>query len=146
METAHSSTNESAQYLNADNRHLSTTCSENMKIYTDWPLLWKRNVFPVSQQLSFNFSSHGSTALAGLGRPLWGSSITLRHITLGRTPLHEWSARRRDLNRTTRNTHKTDIHVHSGIRTRNPRMPAAANTRRRPRGHWDRLTFIYYLH
>jgi hypothetical protein len=36
----------------------------------------------------------------------WGSSITLRHTTLRRTPLDEWSARRRDLYLTTHNTHK----------------------------------------
>jgi hypothetical protein len=35
-------------------------------------------------------------------RPLlWGSSITLRHFTLGRALLDEWSARRRDLYLTT---------------------------------------------
>jgi hypothetical protein len=32
--------------------------------------------------------------------------ITLRHTTLGRTPLDEWSARRRDLYLTTHDTHK----------------------------------------
>jgi hypothetical protein len=32
--------------------------------------------------------------------------MTLRHTTLGRTPLEEWSARRRDLCLTTHNTHK----------------------------------------
>jgi hypothetical protein len=31
---------------------------------------------------------------------------TLRHTTLGRTPLDEWSARRRDLYLTTHNSHK----------------------------------------
>jgi hypothetical protein len=34
-----------------------------------------------------------------------GFIITLRHITLGRTPLDEWSARRRNLYLTTHNTH-----------------------------------------
>jgi hypothetical protein len=38
--------------------------------------------------------------------PCRGSEITLRHTTLGRTPLDEWSARRRDLYLTTHNTHK----------------------------------------
>jgi hypothetical protein len=33
-------------------------------------------------------------------------SHSLRHTTLGRTPLDEWSARRRDLYLTTHNTHK----------------------------------------
>jgi len=34
-------------------------------------------------------------------------SITLRHTKFGRTPLDKWLARRRDLNLTTHNTHKT---------------------------------------
>ena len=34
-----------------------------------------------------------------------GFAITLRHTTLGRTPLDEWSARRTDLYQTTHNTH-----------------------------------------
>jgi hypothetical protein len=33
-------------------------------------------------------------------------SHTVRHTTLDRTPLDEWSARRRDLYLTTHNTHK----------------------------------------
>jgi hypothetical protein len=48
-------------------------------------------------------------------RPVFGSWPPLtrlrdhthfRHITLGRTPLNEWSARRRDFYLTTHNTHK----------------------------------------
>jgi len=35
-----------------------------------------------------------------------GFMIVLRHTTPGRTPLDEWSARRRDLYLTTHNTHK----------------------------------------
>ena len=35
-----------------------------------------------------------------------GFTTVLRHITLGRTPLDEWSVRRRDLYLTTHNTHK----------------------------------------
>ena len=34
-------------------------------------------------------------------------TITVRHTTVGRTPLHQWSARRRDLYLTTHNTHNT---------------------------------------
>jgi hypothetical protein len=45
--------------------------------------------------------------LGGLGRLIFrGFTITLKHTTLGRTPLDEWSARRRDLYLTTHNTHK----------------------------------------
>jgi len=41
---------------------------------------------------------HGVTALNGPEPPYCrGFTITLGHITLGRTPLHAWSARRRDL-------------------------------------------------
>jgi hypothetical protein len=39
------------------------------------------------------------------GLPLRGIAITLRHTILGKTPLDEWSARRRDLYLTTQNTH-----------------------------------------
>jgi hypothetical protein len=62
-----------------------------------------------------------------------GFTITLRHTTLSRTSLDEWSARRRDLYLTTHNTH---IHAPGGIRTVNPSKRAAADPRLRPRGHW----------
>jgi hypothetical protein len=45
--------------------------------------------------------------LGGLGRLIVQRfTITLRHTTLGRTPLDEESARRSDLYLTTHNTHK----------------------------------------
>ena len=37
----------------------------------------------------------------------WGFEITLRHSTLGRTPLDEWSARRRDLPDNTQHSQET---------------------------------------
>jgi hypothetical protein len=40
--------------------------------------------------------------------------ITLRHTTLGRTPLEEWSARRRDLCLTTHNTEKRQTSMPPG--------------------------------
>jgi hypothetical protein len=44
--------------------------------------------------------------LGGLGRLIFrGFTITLRHTTLSKTPLDEWSARHRDLYLTTHNTH-----------------------------------------
>jgi hypothetical protein len=57
---------------------------------------------------SWSTSSHGATAPSGPGPPhYWGFTITLRQRnTLGRSPLDEWSARRRDLYLTTHNTHK----------------------------------------
>ena len=83
------------------------------------------------------------TFLLGLDSPggptpphFWGFRIKLRHVTLGRTPLYEWSARRRDLYLTMHNTYKRQISMPPGeIRTRNPSRRAVANTRLRPRGH-----------
>jgi hypothetical protein len=61
------------------------------------------------------------------------------HNTVGRTPLYEWSARRRDLYLTnTQHSQQTNIHVPGGIRTRNPSRWAAAHPLLRPFGHWDR--------
>ena len=59
--------------------------------------------------------------------------------TLGRSPLGEGWARRRDLSLyNTQHSQETDIHVPSGIGTRSPSKPAAADLFIRPRGHWDR--------
>ena len=67
--------------------------------------------------------------------------ITFRHTTGGRTPLYEWSARRRDLYLTTHDTHNRQTSMPpGGIRTRNPSKRAAADPRLRPRGHWDWLS------
>jgi len=52
-----------------------------------------------------------------------------------RTPLDEWSARRRELYLRTNSTHRRHIHASSGIQTRNPNKQAAADPRLRPRGH-----------
>jgi hypothetical protein len=56
------------------------------------------------------FSLHlflGATASSGPGPSHYrGFTITLRHITLGRTPLDKWSARRRDLYLAAHNTQK----------------------------------------
>jgi hypothetical protein len=54
-----------------------------------------------------DFFFHGVTAPSGSGPPhCQGFTITLRHTTLGRTPLDGWSARRRGLYLTTHNTQK----------------------------------------
>jgi len=58
----------------------------------------------------------------------WSRSV--RHTTVGKTPLDEWSARRKDLYLTTHITHKR-------IRTRNSKKREAADPRLRPRGHKD---------
>jgi hypothetical protein len=61
------------------------------------------------------------------------------HTIVGRTPLDEWSARRRDLYLTnTQHSQQTNIHAPGGIGTRNPSRRAAADPRIRPFGRWDR--------
>jgi hypothetical protein len=55
------------------------------------------------------FSLHCARALSGPGPPHYrGFTITLRHTTLGRTPLDKCSALGTDLYLTTHNTHKRE--------------------------------------
>ena len=56
--------------------------------------------------ICLSFSPHVPTAPSGPSPPHYqGFTITLRHTTLGTTPLAEWSARRRDLYLTTHHCH-----------------------------------------
>jgi hypothetical protein len=74
--------------------------------------------------------------LVGKGLLITEASLphTATHTTLGKTPLDEWSAQRKDLYLTTHNIHKRYIYTRPrGIRTRNPSKRAAANSRFRPR-------------
>jgi hypothetical protein len=88
----------------------------------------------VKNQLKFYFPY--SRTPTGLGPPhCRGFTITLRHTTLCRTSLDEWSARYRDL-------YLTDIFAPGGIQTRNHWKGAAADPPLRPRGHWVRLNEI----
>jgi hypothetical protein len=54
---------------------------------------------------------NGSTAPSEHRPPLCGSTITLGHTALGRTPLDQWSARCRDLYLTTHENHKRQTSV-----------------------------------
>jgi len=69
---------------------------------------------------------------------------TQRRTTVGRTPLDEWSARRRDLYLTTHNNHNRQTSMPSvGFE------PTISAVERplcwfRPRGHWDRLLLYYH--
>jgi len=69
----------------------------------------------------------------------WGFEITFRYITICRTSLDEWSACHRDLQLTTRNTHKREgeIHVPSDIWTLKPSKQVAADSRLRPHSIQD---------
>ena len=67
-------------------------------------------------------------------------TITLRHTTLGRTPLDEWSAQNKDLYlHNTQHWQETDIHASGRIRTHNSSKRAAAYLRLRPCSQWDGL-------
>jgi hypothetical protein len=70
----------------------------------------------------------GTTAHSGPGPP------HSRRTTVGKTPLDEWSACRRDLYLTRQNT--TDTHAPDGIRNHNLSRRAAADLRLRPHGQW----------
>jgi hypothetical protein len=68
---------------------------------------------------------------------------TQRRTTVDRTPLDEWSARRRDLNLTTHNTHNRQtstlpVRFEPTLFSRR----VAAHLRLRPRGHWDLRTVV----
>ena len=66
---------------------------------------------------------------------------TQRRITVGRTPLDEWSARRRYLYLTTHNTHYRQTSISPvGIRTHDLSRRAAAELCLRPRGYADYCT------
>jgi hypothetical protein len=81
---------------------------------------------------------YGATAPGGPGPPNYrGFTITLRHTTLGRTPLD-------DDQPAADTSQETDIHAPGGIQTHNPSKRTALDPRLRPRGHWDRPLFTYY--
>jgi len=84
--------------------------------------------------------AHGATSPGEPGSPHYpGFTITLRHTTLNRSPLDEWSVRHGDLYLTTQLSEVTDIRAPGGIRTRNPRKRSVADPHLRPHEHRDRL-------
>jgi hypothetical protein len=85
------------------------------------------------------FFSHGAKDPSEPGPPHYrGFAITLRHITLDRTPLDEWSACRRNLYLTANTCKVQHIHASAVIQNRDTSKQAAADPRHRRRGHWDR--------
>jgi len=69
----------------------------------------KRNKLPLVQLFFYS-----KRAPSRPGSPQCrGFTIALRNTTLGMTPLDEWSARRRGLYLTTRNTHRRQTSMHS---------------------------------
>ena len=81
--------------------------SYNIQIYSFNPLVWDLHLLVKIILMKRHLFVCGATA------PQWASASTFlglldhtqRRTTVGRTPLYEWSARRRDLYLTTQNTH-----------------------------------------
>jgi len=72
---------------------------------TDWLVMC---TVIINSYCESNFLFLQGTIDNGSGPPHYrGFTITLRHTTLGRIHVYEWSARRRDLNLTTHNTQKS---------------------------------------
>jgi hypothetical protein len=65
------------------------------------------------------------------------------HATVGRTPLDEGLARRRDLCLTTQTLTETNVHAPGGIEAHDPSKRPAADVRLRLRGHWDQLLYSH---
>jgi hypothetical protein len=97
------------------------------------------------------FFSSGATAPSGPGPPHYrGFTITLRHTSVGRTPLDEWSARHRDLYLTTHNTHNRQTSMPTAVFE--PTIPVSE----RPKTHaldrtatgigFLRISWLYFHH
>jgi hypothetical protein len=71
-----------------------------------------------------------------------------RHPTVGRTPLDEWSARRRDLSTWQHTTLTTDKYLcpQWDMNPRSQQASAATDLSHRPRGHWDRRCIVIIQH
>ena len=103
-----------------------STSLRSLDSYTRW-YLYLRNVWRESSSLIL-FWAMGSSLMRFLDH-----THTKRHITVGRTPLDEWSARTETSTRQ-HTTLTADIHAPGGIRTHNLSRRAAADLRLRPRG------------
>jgi hypothetical protein len=116
---------------------LTTT---NVKTYT-LPLQWKQQVTLKRRYISFFFYF---LWLCSPARDMASSSTRFldhtRLATVGKTPLDEWSARRRDLYLT---THTTNFQAPDGIWTHDRSRRAAVDLRLRTRGRWETSVHIY---
>jgi len=70
---------------------------------------------------------------------------TQRLTAVGRTPLDEWSSRRRDLYLKTHNPQQTKSHALGAIWTHNLCSRSAAGLRLRPPGHLVLAAFVKYI-
>jgi hypothetical protein len=128
--------------LCTDFHMVKLTHSVSVQIYTK-TAFWEYDLMIYIYIYIYIF--RGATAPSGPEPPHYrGFTITLRHTAVGRTPLDERSALRKDLNLTTHSTHNrhTDLQEHGRFQTHNPSTRAATDPRLRRRGHWDRLFCI----
>jgi len=96
------------------------------------PSVWSYHIF------------HGSITPSGLRSPHYRDFvITLKHSTLGKSPLEEWSARRRDLYLKKHNTHKRGISIPLWDSNPQSQERAAADPRLRLLGYWNRPSLSY---
>ena len=103
----------------------------------------------------WNFCFHGTKAPSVTWPPHYrGFTITIRHTAVGRTPLDEWSARRRDLFLTTHNTHNRDTSmppagfeptISAAERPQTYALDRAANWDRHTHTHTHTYIYIYKI-
>jgi hypothetical protein len=94
---------------------------------TFWVMAWPETVLWFSSVLPCSFFFLSWLDIPSGLRPLHcrGFVISRRHATLGRTPLDEWSARRRDLYLTTHNYHELPVGFRPAI-PKSERLPTHA--------------------
>jgi len=119
---------------------------------THAPLRFKKTHEPTNEPLSF--LSMAQQPNMGLGSIVVEVSSSHKHnthththrkTTVGKSPLNEWSAR--PTGRYLHNTQQTqqkNIHALSGIRTRDPSKPAAADLRPRTRALGSALLTLLF--
>ena len=116
-----------------------------LRLDSDYSCCTYRHYYQVNSFLLLSSSSSSSSWHKSQTRVRASSFSTFLyhtqwHITVGRTPLDEGSARRRQ------HSQETDFHACRGVWTRNPSKWSDVNPRLRPLGHWDhqQVNFPFY--
>ena len=132
----------SLRYFNIQPNYISL-CTNNLEgilqhcLANRLPSPWMAR--PYRKETSRKYCSlfHNAKVPGGPGPPHFRCfTISLRHTTLGRIPLDNWSASRRNLYLTTHYTHKTQTFMPSGgNRIGNASKRAAADAHLRPCSH-----------
>jgi len=128
------------QFLRIDYYRDDRKCAHNLA-------LWRVRIFGyiyifyINYLYSLCFSTWNISPVycTKLSPPPIAASRSHSHLTIGRTPLYEWSARRRDLYLTAQNSQDNRYPCPRRDRTRNLSKRVAADPQRWPCGHWDWL-------